>query len=149
MYIATVPSPPRRVVISRPAGSSSARIAAAIEHKRAAGMNVADSVADYLRDAAFTAFNRFVALKMLEARELVVQGLTVLQSSQGVRWEIRDTAAYFWGRTDVADGVCNIAIDAVAARFPLVRLRTYSCRRMHPRIPDTKSVPKAWERREA
>ena len=48
-----------------------AGIVAAVEHKRAAGMNDADSVADYLRDAAFTTLNRFVALKMLEARELV------------------------------------------------------------------------------
>src|SRR5690606_3643483 len=45
------------------------RIVAAIEHKRAAGMSAADAVRDYLRDAAFTTLNRFVALKMLEARE--------------------------------------------------------------------------------
>jgi hypothetical protein len=52
-----------------------------IEHKRAAGMltdkakpkkdEPDPAVAEYLRDAAFTALNRFVALKMLEARELV------------------------------------------------------------------------------
>src|SRR4051812_13239815 len=42
------------------------RIVAAIEHKRAAGMDAADAVADYLRDAAFTTLNRFAALKMLE-----------------------------------------------------------------------------------
>ena len=30
-----------------------------------------EAVADYLRDAAFTTLNRFVALKMLEARGLV------------------------------------------------------------------------------
>ena len=47
------------------------RIVAAIDHKRAAGMRASDSVADYLRDAAFTTLNRFVALKMLEARHLV------------------------------------------------------------------------------
>src|SRR3954462_14924107 len=47
------------------------KIVAAIEHKRAAGLKPADAVAAYLRDAAFTALNRFVALKMLEARELV------------------------------------------------------------------------------
>jgi hypothetical protein len=47
------------------------KIVAAIEHKRAAGMKPADAVVDYLRDAAFTVLNRFVALKMLEARELV------------------------------------------------------------------------------
>src|SRR5438128_10155431 len=47
------------------------RIVAAIEHKRAAGMSAAEAVVDYLRDAAFTALHRFVALKMLEARELL------------------------------------------------------------------------------
>src|SRR5262245_54855798 len=43
------------------------RIVAAVEHKRAAGLSPADAVADYLRDAAFTTLNRFVALKILEA----------------------------------------------------------------------------------
>jgi hypothetical protein len=46
-------------------------IVAAIEHKRVAGMNSADSVGDYLRDCAFATLNRRVALKMLEALELV------------------------------------------------------------------------------
>jgi hypothetical protein len=61
------------------------RIVAAIEHKRAAGMSAADSVADYLRDAAFTALNRFVALKMLEARELVQECITRGEQSAGYR----------------------------------------------------------------
>src|ERR1700674_2072122 len=47
------------------------KIVAAIEHKRAAGMTAVEAVTDYVRDAAFTTLNRFVALKMLEARELV------------------------------------------------------------------------------
>ncbi|MGF6370775.1 hypothetical protein OKW40_003525 [Paraburkholderia sp. RAU6.4a] len=61
------------------------RIVAAIEHKRAAGMGTADSVVDYLRDAAFTTFNRFVALKMLEARELVQECVTKGEQSAGYR----------------------------------------------------------------
>ena len=61
------------------------RIVAAVEHKRAAGMNAADSVADYLRDAAFTTLNRFVALKMLEARELVQECITKGEQSAGYR----------------------------------------------------------------
>ncbi len=61
------------------------RIVAAIEHKRAAGMGPADAVADYLRDAAFTALNRFVALKMLEARELVQECITKGERSGGYR----------------------------------------------------------------
>jgi len=61
------------------------RIVAAIEHKGAAGMIAADSVRDYLRDAAFTTLNRFVALKMLEARELVQECITKGEQSSGYR----------------------------------------------------------------
>lgn len=61
------------------------RIVAGIDHKRAAGMSAADSVADYLRDAAFTTLNRFVALKMLEARELVHECITRGEQSAGYR----------------------------------------------------------------
>ncbi|SIN85127.1 BREX-1 system adenine-specific DNA-methyltransferase PglX [Paraburkholderia phenazinium] len=61
------------------------RIVAAIEHKRAAGISTADSVADYLRDAAFTTLYRFVALKMLEARELVQECITKGEQSAGYR----------------------------------------------------------------
>jgi len=61
------------------------KIVAAIEHKRAAGMSTADAVADYLRDAAFTTLNRFVALKMLEARDLVQECITKGEQSAGYR----------------------------------------------------------------
>ena len=61
------------------------RIVAAIEHKRAAGMGAPDAVVDYLRDAAFTTLNRFVALKMLEARELVQECITKGEQSSGYR----------------------------------------------------------------
>lgn len=61
------------------------RIVAAIEHKRAAGMSAADAAGDYLRDAAFTTLNRFVALKMLEARDLVQECITKGEQSAGYR----------------------------------------------------------------
>jgi hypothetical protein len=61
------------------------KIVAVIEHKRAAGMTSADAVADYLRDAAFTTLNRFVALKMLEARDLVQECITRGEQSPGYR----------------------------------------------------------------
>jgi hypothetical protein len=61
------------------------KIVAALEHKRATGLSAADSVADYLRDAAFTTLNRFVALKMLEARELVQECVTRGEQSSGYR----------------------------------------------------------------
>jgi hypothetical protein len=61
------------------------KIVAAIEHKRAAGMTAVDAVTDYVRDAAFTALNRFVALKMLEARELVQECISKGDRSVGYR----------------------------------------------------------------
>jgi hypothetical protein len=59
------------------------RIVAAIEHKCSAGMKAAEAVADFLREAAFTTLNRFVALEMLEARGLVQQCVTRGDSSTG------------------------------------------------------------------
>jgi hypothetical protein len=59
------------------------KIVAAIEHKRSAGMKPEDAVADYVRDAAFTALNRFAALKMLEARELVQECVSRGDASSG------------------------------------------------------------------
>lgn len=61
------------------------RIIAAIDHKRAAGMPAPAAVADYLRDAAFTTLNRFAALKMLEARQLVQECITRGEESSGYR----------------------------------------------------------------
>ncbi|MEX5637387.1 Eco57I restriction-modification methylase domain-containing protein [Parafrankia sp. FMc2] len=59
------------------------RIMAALGHKQAAGMSVADAVTDYVRDAAFTTLNRFVALKMLERRGLVQTCVSKGEESQG------------------------------------------------------------------
>jgi hypothetical protein len=59
------------------------KIVAAIEHKRSAGMKPEEAVADYVRDAAFTALNRFAALKMLEARDLVQECVSRGDASRG------------------------------------------------------------------
>jgi hypothetical protein len=61
------------------------KIVAAIEHKRAAGTTAVEAVTDYVRDAAFTTLNRFVALKMLEARELVQECITKGEQSGGYK----------------------------------------------------------------
>jgi hypothetical protein len=60
-------------------------IVAGIEHKRAAGTTAVGAVMDYVRDAAFTTLNRFVALKMLEACELVQECITKGEQSAGFR----------------------------------------------------------------
>jgi len=59
------------------------KVVAALEHKRAAGMAAAEAVADFIRDAAFTALNRFAALKMLEARGLVQECISRGEQSAG------------------------------------------------------------------
>ena len=61
------------------------KIVAVIDHKRAAGMTGFEAVTDYVRDAAFTTLNRFIALKMLEARELVQECITKGEQSAGYR----------------------------------------------------------------
>lgn len=61
------------------------KIVATIAHKQATGMSAAEAVKDYLRDAAFTTLNRFVALKMLEARELAQECITKGEQSAGYR----------------------------------------------------------------
>jgi hypothetical protein len=68
-----------------PAGEASrfATIVAAIERKQTGGLSPAEAVADYLRDASFTTLNRFVALKMLEARGLVQQCVSRGEQSNG------------------------------------------------------------------
>ncbi|MCG8407730.1 MAG: BREX-1 system adenine-specific DNA-methyltransferase PglX [Phycisphaerales bacterium] len=57
----------------------------AIEHIRAGGKKSADAVDEYTREAAFTFLNRFVALKMLEARGLVQQCVSKGEQSSGFK----------------------------------------------------------------
>ncbi|MBJ6799740.1 BREX-1 system adenine-specific DNA-methyltransferase PglX [Geomonas propionica] len=61
------------------------KIVAAIQHKQAGGLNPTDAINDYLREAAFTTLNRFVALKMLEARKLVQQCISNGDQSAGFK----------------------------------------------------------------
>ncbi len=61
------------------------KIVAAIEHERAKGISSGDSLATYLREAAFTTLNRFVALKMLEARGLLQECITKGELSSGFK----------------------------------------------------------------
>src|SRR5947208_15468457 len=61
------------------------KIVASITHKCAAGNAAVEAIADYVRDSAFTTLNRFVALKMLEARQLVQECITRGEQSAGYR----------------------------------------------------------------
>ena len=61
------------------------KLVAAIEHEMAGGIAAAEAVGAYLREAAFTALNRFVALKMLEARGLVQECISKGDKSSGFK----------------------------------------------------------------
>ena len=62
-----------------------AKLVTAIEHEMAGGIAAAEAVGSYLREAAFTALNRFVALKMLEARGLVQECISKGEQSSGFK----------------------------------------------------------------
>jgi len=61
------------------------RIVAAIAHRRRPGVSSADAVMGYRREAAFHTLNRFVALKMLEARKLVQECISRGEKSTGFK----------------------------------------------------------------
>lgn len=62
-----------------------AKIVAALQYRRAGGASGAEAVATFVREAAFTTLNRFVALKMLEARTLVQECVSAGADSIGYR----------------------------------------------------------------
>jgi hypothetical protein len=61
------------------------KLVAAVAHKRSQSSSSADAVAAYLREAAFHTLNRFVALKMLEARKLVQECISRGEDSAGFK----------------------------------------------------------------
>ncbi len=61
------------------------KIVAVLEYHQASGLSAAEAVQRFIRDAAFTALNRFVALRMLEARELVQECVASGPESAGYR----------------------------------------------------------------
>ncbi|MFP4029529.1 MAG: DNA methyltransferase [Candidatus Brocadiia bacterium] len=61
------------------------KLVEAIEHKISGGMDADQAVAAYRREAAFTTLNRFVALKMLESRDLVQECVSRGEQSAGFR----------------------------------------------------------------
>jgi hypothetical protein len=71
--------------LSRSEQLTRSKIVGALKYHRASGLEDAEAVARFVRDAAFTTLNRFVALKMLEARELVQQCVSRGSDSSGYR----------------------------------------------------------------
>ena len=65
------PEPPPHLADDGDALRVRAKLVAAVAHHRAQGLAPNEAVAALLRECAFTTLNRFVALKMLEARGIV------------------------------------------------------------------------------
>jgi hypothetical protein len=61
------------------------KIVAAVHHEQAKTGSSKEAVAAYLREGAFTTLNRFVALKMLEARGLVQECVSKGEQSSGFK----------------------------------------------------------------
>lgn len=61
------------------------KLVAAVTHLRSASLAREEAVASYLRESAFTTLNRFVALKMLEARGLFQECISRGFDSSGFR----------------------------------------------------------------
>jgi hypothetical protein len=61
------------------------KLVEAVEHRKTGGLKADEAVAAYLREAAFTTLNRFVALKMLEARNLLQECISQGEQSSGFK----------------------------------------------------------------
>src|SRR5579871_392785 len=61
------------------------KLVSAVEHHLGGGHDLKAAVVAYRREAAFTTLNRFVALKMLEARKLVQECVSRGDQSSGFR----------------------------------------------------------------
>ncbi len=85
------------------------KLVEAVEHRIAGGQKAADAVADYSREAAFTCLNRFVALKMLEARELVQTCVSKGEQSGG----FREFCGLAPGLSDLPDGGYQLYLESL------------------------------------
>ena len=61
------------------------KLISSIKHKQVKAGDAAEAVQSYLREAAFTTLNRFVALKMLEARNQVQECISKGEESSGFK----------------------------------------------------------------
>lgn len=86
-------TPEQRVIRSK--------IVAIIEYHRASDLSPSEAVDRFVRDAAFTTLNRFVALKMLEGRELIQEAVSNGENSIGYR----EFAGLAPGVSSLGDGV--------------------------------------------
>jgi hypothetical protein len=85
------------------------KLVAAVEHFTSFGRTRSEAVGDYLREAAFTSLNRFVALKMLEARELLQECVSRGDQSAG----FREFSGLAPGLTQVAEHGYRLYIESL------------------------------------
>ena len=85
------------------------KLLAAVAHRRSLGMTKSEAVACYVREAAFTTLNQFVALKMLEVRGLVHECVSAGGDSRG----FKEFTALAPGMVALPDRGYRLYIDAV------------------------------------
>jgi hypothetical protein len=85
------------------------KLVAAVEHHLGGGRDLKAAVLAYRREAAFTTLNRFVALKMLEARKLVQECVSRGDQSSGFR-EFTGLAP---GLVDLTDGGYRLYLECL------------------------------------
>ncbi|MGE3912718.1 MAG: DNA methyltransferase [Chloroflexota bacterium] len=85
------------------------KLVAAVEHHQGSGADRKAAVLAYLREAAFTTLNRFVALKMLEARGLILESVSRGDQSSGFR-EFTGLAP---GLVDLPDGGYRLYLECL------------------------------------
>lgn len=85
------------------------KLISAVAHERSTGKKKGEAVASYLREAAFTTLNRFVALKMLEARQLVQECVSKGEESAG----FKEFTALAPGLTGLSDKGYRLYIESI------------------------------------
>ncbi len=85
------------------------KLVTAIGHREAGGMSAEEAVAAFLREAAFTTLNRFVALKMLEERGVVKESISEGQQSPG----FKEFTMLAPGLSELSDGGYRLYLESL------------------------------------
>jgi len=85
------------------------KLVTAIGHREAGGMGAEEAVATFLREAAFTTLNRFVALKMLEERGVVKECISEGQQSSG----FKEFTMLAPGLSELSDGGYRLYLESL------------------------------------
>lgn len=89
------------------------KIVESIQHRRAAGESDLDSVAGFLREAAFTFLNRLAALKMMEARGIVQECVSACDSQGFNARGFKEFCGLAPGLIEIPDGGYRLYLECL------------------------------------